>query len=63
MMDNYAMWQAKEREEERWLNKKPICCRCGRHIQDENLFDINDELYHEECAFDEFRKWTEDYEI
>ena len=62
MEDNYSQWRHREAEEERWLRKKPICVYCGRHIQDENLFDINGELYHEECAFSEFKKYTEDYE-
>ena len=62
MCDAYEMWRIKEHEEERWLAKRPVCCLCGKPIQDERLFDIDGELYHEECAFDEFRKWTEDYE-
>ena len=59
-MDNYAMWQAREREEERRLSMLPVCAFCGHPIQDETLFDINGELYHENCAIEEFRKWTED---
>lgn len=62
MCDAYEMWRVREAELERKLARCPVCCHCGRHIQDENLFDINGELYHEECAFDEFRKYTEDYE-
>lgn len=62
MPDNYSQWEHHEREQERWLAKRPVCCHCGEYIQEENLFDINGNLYHEECAFQEFRKWTEDYE-
>lgn len=61
MEDNYSMWRAKEREEELALSKMPVCVYCGHPIQDEHLFDINGNLYHEECAHEEFRKWTEDY--
>ena len=61
-MDNYAMWRAHEREQERKLSKCPVCCYCGHPIQDETLFEINGELYHIGCAENEFKKWTEDYE-
>jgi hypothetical protein len=61
-MDNYSMWQDHQREQDRKLASCPVCCYCGHPIQDENLFDINGELYHIKCAEDEFRKMTEDYE-
>lgn len=61
-MDNYSVWEANERRMEDWLSRKPICSYCGQHIQDERLFDINGLLYHEECAKEEFLKYTEDYE-
>ena len=47
--------------QEAWLARQPVCVHCGHHIQEENLVDINGELYHEQCAHDEFRKRTEDY--
>ena len=62
MCDAYEMWRYKEIEHERKLVRLPICCHCGERIQDENLFDINGALFHEECARGEFLKWTEDYE-
>lgn len=62
MCDAYEMWRAREVERERELARCPVCCFCGHHIQDENLFDIHGNLYHEECAAEEFRKYTEDYE-
>ncbi len=52
-----------EAEQEAWLRKRPVCVYCGHHIQEENLFDINGELYHEQCAQSEFKKYTEDYII
>ena len=62
MCDAYEMWRYREAERERKLARQPVCCHCHKHIQDERLFDINGELYHEECACEEFKKWTEDYE-
>lgn len=62
MGDNYSQWRRREAQRENWLKKRPVCAYCGKHIQDERLFDINGELHHEECACEEFKKWTEDYE-
>lgn len=60
--DNYDLWEANERKQEAQLRKRPICSHCGKHIQDERIWDINGELYHPDCAEEEFCKWTEDYE-
>ena len=61
MEDNYSRWEHHDAEQERWLDNLPECCLCNQPIQNERLFDIEGNLYHEECAEDEFRKWTEDY--
>ena len=61
MEDNNSRWEHHDAEQERWLDKLPVCCLCNQSIQNERLFDIEGNLYHEECAEDEFRKWTEDY--
>lgn len=62
MDDNYSLWRSREAQRENRLKKQPVCVYCGKHIQDERLFDINGELYHVECAEEDFKKWTEDYE-
>ena len=61
MEDAYSQFKSRERRLEAWLRKRPVCCYCGEHIQDEQLFDIEGELYHEECLVANFRKDTEDY--
>ena len=33
--DNYSQWKRYELEAERRLASRPICCRCGEHIQEE----------------------------
>lgn len=43
------------------LEKMPVCTYCGQHIQDDYLYEINDELICEECLKDNFRKNVEDY--
>lgn len=48
-------------EQNRRLERFPVCAHCGDPIQDERLFDVDGELYHAACADKEFRKWTEDY--
>ena len=50
-----------DQERSEWLEKCPVCCRCHDHIQDERMWVIGEDFYHEECAEDEFKKWTEDY--
>lgn len=62
MMDVYDLWEALENEREAWRMRQPRCCHCGHHILDEELWDINGNLYHEACAEAEFKKKTEDYE-
>lgn len=60
--DNFDQWAHHEAMQTAWLQRQPVCSHCGRHIQDERLFDINGELYHTDCAEKVFCKWTEDYE-
>ena len=60
-MDNYSLHKQREREQERWLARRPVCSFCGRPIQEDKLFDIEGELYHERCLVENFQKNTEDY--
>lgn len=48
-------------EKDNLLAKCPVCDYCNEHIQDEYLYEINDELICEECIKDNFRKNVEDY--
>ena len=61
MEDAYSQFKSRERRLEAWLRKRPVCCYCQQPIQDENLYDIEGNLYHEDCLNDSFRKYTEDY--
>lgn len=60
--DNYDQWGHHEARQTAWLQRRPVCSHCGKPIQDERLFDIDGELYHPDCAEDQFLKYTEDYE-
>lgn len=48
-------------EQDKQLQKLPKCSMCCEHIQDDYLYEINDELICEECLNDNFRKNVEDY--
>lgn len=47
-------------EQEKKIEKLPICCICNEHIQDDTCYVINDEVFCEECHNSEFKKRTED---
>ena len=61
MIDNYDLFLKYEAEQESRLERLPTCILCGESIQDEYCYEINDELFCEECMKDEFRKNTENY--
>lgn len=48
-------------EQERKLEKLPLCDYCGERIDDDYYFDIDGEFYHEKCLCEQYRKSTEDY--
>ena len=54
------MWQHKEAEEERWLQKRPECADCGEPIQDEMAFHKDDVFLCEHCR-DAYMVYVEDY--
>ena len=59
--DNYDFYLTREAEEERWLESRPKCEKCGEPIQEDDLFDIDGVIYCEECMHDLFKKKTENY--
>ena len=48
-----------EQEVEDALSLLPVCEICGERIEDDYLYEINDELICERCLNEEFRKRTE----
>ena len=56
---DYHTWDVDQYEAEK---KQPHCCKCGKAIWDDFYWDIFDAIYCEECAEDEFRKDTDNYE-
>ena len=43
------------------LKQMPHCINCGEPIQDDHLFNIDGDLFCEECMVENFRRSTEDY--
>lgn len=59
--DIYDMWCAHQDEEEEFEERLPVCCCCDNPINDDFLYEIDGDLYCEECMKDEFRRLTEDF--
>lgn len=60
--DNPARdWDAYCEEQERELERRPVCACCGERIQDDYFYDINGENICPECLEDYYRKETENY--
>lgn len=64
MVDNYDMWENHEVEMEnayeKWHDSLPLCAKCGKKIEDEMCYKIDDELYHEDCI-EKFKVRTENH--
>lgn len=59
--DPIADFDRYEAEREAQLDRLPKCDICGEPIQDDYLYDINGDIFCEECLKGKFRKSVEDY--
>ena len=59
--DNYDLWEAHDREQAQALERLPYCEICGKPIQDDHLYLINDEFVCPACLERDFRKDVDDY--
>jgi formylmethanofuran dehydrogenase subunit E len=48
----------REREQEKWLEARPVCDVCGEHIQEESYFNINGVKICQ-CCIDCFVEWID----
>lgn len=55
MYDNYDAWRSHDLEQQRQLERMPVCADCDEHIQDETAFYINGEWICENCM-DSYRR-------
>lgn len=46
----------------RWIQSRPVCVKCGEHIQDEVAYDIDGDIYCPQCIR-EMRFFVEDREV
>lgn len=53
--DRYDAYQAQLE------TRLPVCERCGKPINDDRYFEINNELLCEKCMDDEYGRSTEDW--
>lgn len=56
--DRYA--EAQERAYEERMSRMPYCTECGKRIETECFYEINDEYWCEDCM-DKHRHWTDDF--
>lgn len=42
--------EKKEVEYLKWLKTRPICCACGKPIEEDELIDVEGDLHHRQCA-------------
>ena len=61
MMDNHDLFVQHDAEQSAWEERLPKCDFCGEPIQDEYLYDIDGEIYCEECMKEHFRKSVDKY--
>lgn len=59
-MDNYDRWEAHDAEQERKLQKLPICSECENPIQDEHCYEVNGKYTCPGCMEKNHKKWTDD---
>lgn len=52
MGDPYDDFERWDREQTEALDRRPVCSRCGDHIQDEEAYEIEGKLYCIECVED-----------
>jgi late competence protein required for DNA uptake (superfamily II DNA/RNA helicase) len=59
--DPVADFNRRDNEEIAWLKRRPKCCNCNQHIQDDTFYEIDGNFYCAECLKNDFRRWTENY--
>lgn len=62
-MDNYGRWEAHDNEKERRLARRPICCICKEHIQEEKMISYNGKCCCplDECEWEFWQIMREDF--
>lgn len=59
--DPIADFLSEDARKENELEKRPKCCDCRKHIQSDECYDIDGDLYCPGCMKSVFKVWTTDY--
>lgn len=59
--DNYDLCEAHERDQEKQLERLPVCDSCDQPIQDDYVFEIEGSVLCWECLKRDYRKPIEDF--
>lgn len=57
----FVEFDRRERRQERRLARRPRCCECREHIQDDECYEWDGELICPSCLEVNHQKRTEDY--
>lgn len=49
VIDNFALWEMHDREEQEQLDRLPLCECCNQPIQQEQAVYYNDQWFCEDC--------------
>lgn len=62
-IDNYALWEAHDREQERKLKELPLCKCCGFAVQDEEAVCVEGDFYcsDDDCEAEAWQRIRKDY--
>lgn len=58
--DAYDLWEARDREHSRWLERLPKCCCCQEPIQQEMAFCLDDHWVCDDCIKNHMEEVIED---
>ncbi len=59
--DPCADFERYDAEQERELEKLPVCEYCGETIQDDYLYDVGGDIFCEDCLNEHFRKSVDSF--
>ena len=60
MLDNNDFFDMHDAEQQKQLDRLPKCSECGEPIQDDFCFEVNGDLFCDECMHKNHRKFVED---
>ena len=59
--DNYDRWELHDEEQQKWLNKRPLCSECQEPIQEDYCYEIGSKLLCKDCMRDSYQVDTDTF--